>query len=130
MAIRDVKLVGTTTTAGAVTVASTTSHIGWLYAVEWIDGDLADGVDAVLSVTAASNASGVAQTLLTLTDANVDKWYYPRALVHDNTGTAVTYDATNELYGPMPIINGVLSLAITAGGDTKTGGCIVYYETT
>ena len=125
--LKDVILTGTTTTAGDVTITSA-GHYGYLYAVQWIDGDLADGVDAVLSTTATTTPGGVAHTLLTLTDANVDLWYYPRMVVHDNAGAEVTYDATNQLYGPMAVVTGTLSLVIASGGDTKTGGAIVFIQ--
>lgn len=90
---------------------------GLLYAVEWKDGDFADGVDAVLSVT--KTASAVDQTLLTLTNANDDDWYYPQELVHDNTGTETAYYT-------YPVVAGTLKLTITSGGNAKTGGCICY----
>jgi hypothetical protein len=89
-----------------------------IFAVEWIDGDLADGVDAVLSVV--NTPSGVDHTLLTLTNANDDAWYYPRDATHDNTGTV----NTGLEY---PILQGKLKLVISSGGATKTGGCIVYF---
>ncbi|HNT78806.1 MAG TPA: hypothetical protein PKH77_27695 [Anaerolineae bacterium] len=88
-----------------------------LYAVEWIDGDFADGVDAVLS--AETTPSGVARTLLTLTDANSDAWYFPRELEHGNNGAVLS---THTL----PVVHGDLKLTITSGGNAKTGGCIVY----
>lgn len=127
MAIIGVKLTGTTDTSGDATITSSNSYVGFLYAVQWIDGTLADGVDAVLSVTTAADG-GVAQTLLTLTDANNDAWYYPRVQVHDNTGTGVTYNGTDEIYAAQALINGPLSLVISSGGNAATGGCIVYLE--
>jgi hypothetical protein len=123
--IDHIKLVGTTDAAEAATITATILIHATLRAVEWIDGDLADGVDAVLSF--ASHSSGVSRTLLTLTDANSDAWYFPHEIAHDNAGAAVTLDGTNEMYVP-PIIFGTLSLAIANGGVTKTGGCIVYFE--
>ena len=125
--LRDVKLEGTTDDQGDATVTSTAVK-GFLYAVQWLDGDLADGVDAVLTVTNAADG-GVAQTLLTLTDANSDAWYRPRYQAHDNTGTGATFDGTNEMYIVQAIVNGPLSLVISSGGDTKTGGAIVWVET-
>lgn len=88
-----------------------------LYAVEWIDGDLEDGVDATLSMT--DTLSGVDKTLLTLTDADNDAWYYPQALVHDNTGVATVY------YAPQ-VVEGTLKLVVASGGNTKSGKMIVY----
>lgn len=123
--IDHVKLTGTTTSGGAATITHTIRVAGKLLAVEWIDGDLADGVDAVLSVTGAS--SGVQRAILTLTNANTDAMYYPHVIMHDNTGTAVTFDGTNEIYA-QDVFDGILDLVIASGGDTKTGGCIVYFE--
>lgn len=114
-----------TTTAGGVGAAVAEAFFGRLVAVEWVDGDLADGVDAVLKVT--KRKSGVDRTLLTLTDANNDAFYYPREQVHGNTGAGLTYDGTRTI-NEMPLIDGVLSLAIADGGAAKTGGMIVYVE--
>lgn len=88
-----------------------------LYAVEWIDGDLEDGVDATLSMT--STSSGVDKTLLTLTNADNDAWYYPRVPTSDNTGVGTLF------YTPQ-VVEGTLKLVVTDGGTTKTGKCIVY----
>lgn len=88
-----------------------------LYAVEWVDGTLADGVDAVLSMT--GTPSGVDTTLLTLSNANNDAWYTPQGAVHDNTGTTTGYYTPQVMTGP-------LKLVVSNGGDTKSGKCIVY----
>lgn len=88
-----------------------------LYAVEWVDGDLVDGVDATLSMT--ETLSEVDKTLLTLTDANSDAWYYARALECDNAGTATDFYT-------MQVVDGKLKLVVSNGGDTKSGACIVY----
>ena len=88
-----------------------------LYAVEWVDGTLADGNDAVLSQT--DTMSGVDKTLLTLTNANDDAWYYPRVLEDDNAGADVTTYA-------MQVITGTLKLVVSSGGATATGACWVY----
>lgn len=121
----EIRLIGTTDGSGDATIIATRPTLGKLYAVEMVDGDLADGVDATLS--AIRTGSGVNQTLLTMTNFNTDQWVYPRAGVHDLTGTALTYDSTQAVSEP-PIINGVLQLVLAQGGDTKTGGCIVYVE--
>lgn len=123
--IEQVKLYGTTAADGSLTVQSNVNVLGSLVAVEWIDGDLADGVDAVLSCVRNDNAADV--TLLTLTNANNDAWYYPLASAHDNAGAGITYDGTNEIYVNQ-VVNGQLKLVISSGGDTKSGGCIVYVK--
>ncbi len=122
MSLESISLRGTTDSSGDVTITAIRPVVGFLYTVDWIDGDLADGVDAVISVTAASADGGAATTLLTLTDANDDDWYNVRELEHDNTGTALsTYT--------YPFINGIMQNVISNGGDTKTGGAIVWYFT-
>ena len=115
----------TTIADGSGNNTATIPAFGLLHAVEWVDGDFADGVDSVLSVT--NTDSGVDSTLLTLTDANIDAWYYPRVALHDTAGAAVTYDGTRPIYGRF-VVNGTLKLTVTSGGDTKTGGAVVYYE--
>lgn len=117
MIIESFHLTGTTDASGNLTVTSESPLIGFLYAVEWIDGDLADGVDAVLSLI--RTPSGVDTTLLTLTDANDDAWYYPRETACDNTGTSSGASVD-------PIVIGTLRLVISSGGNAKTGGAIAY----
>lgn len=124
MTLHDVRLVGATDASGDKTLTAPSGVFGYLEAVEWIDGDLTDGVDAVLSVT--ETPSGVDQTLLTLTNANDDAWYRPRHVVHSEAGAALTGTSGGDR--ARPLINGKLKLVISSGGDTKTGGCIVYYE--
>ena len=114
--MKTMRLNATTDGSGDATTNGGHSINGVLYAVQWIDGDFADGVDAVIS-TQGADASG---TLLTLTDANDDDWYYVREPTHDNIGTA---DGDTTL----PVAVGTPRLVISSGGDTKTGGCILYY---
>ncbi len=118
--IRHIKLYGTTDSAGALTVTATLPVEGLLHAVEWIVGGFAAGVDATLSIDRDDDASDV--TLLTLTDANTDKVYYPLVLASDSSGAALT-----AIYQRM-FVNGKLKLVIANGGATKSGGCIVYFE--
>ncbi len=93
-------------------------QFAFLYAVEWTNTDFGAGVDAALSLT--STPSGSDKPLLTLTDADVTKWYFPREETHDLTGTAnggLDYQ----------VLAGKLKLVVSSGGDTKTGNAIVYY---
>lgn len=122
--IKSRKLTGTTAAGGGLTVDDTLSIVGELVAVEWAIGSFDAGVDAVLSVQ--TTESGVAQTLLTLTDANANAWYRVRHLVHSEAGAALTGTAGADR--AKPIINGTLRLAVTSGGNAKTGGVVVYYE--
>jgi hypothetical protein len=122
MSLESIDLRGTTDASGDATITAPRPVLGFLYAVRWIDGDLADGVDATITVTAATADGGAATTLLTLTDANDDAWYYVRELEDDNAGAALT----TYTY---PFINGTVQNVIASGGATKTGGAIVYYFT-
>lgn len=122
MSTKSVALIGTTG-ASAVTVTDTKARLGLLYAVEWKVGTLAAGVDAVLTVQ--TTESGVVTTLLTLTNADASGWYYVRALAHSEAGAALTGAAGGDRV--LPVINGILQLAITSGGNAKVGGAIVYY---
>jgi len=120
-AMKHMSLMGITSTAGGVTISGERSVLGRLYEVKWIDGTLADGVGAVLSAVGGV----VDTTLLTLTAANSDAVYRPRALVHDATGTALTGTAGGDR--EMPVIDGVPTLTISSGGSQVSGGCIIYY---
>lgn len=121
MSLHTIRLVGTTDGSQAATITAERPIFGYLEAVDWIDGDLTDGIDAVLS--AVKTTSGTDHTLLTLTNANADAVYYPRRVVDTTAGAAATgvYDRF--------LIDGYLTLVIASGGASKTGGCIVYYST-
>jgi hypothetical protein len=120
--LHEMRLVGTTAADGSATIIGERVVFGLLVAVQWIDGDLADGVDAVLSTIRHEAAT----TLLTLTNANDDALYYPRHLVHSEAGTALTGTSGGDR--AMPLICGVPQLGISSGGNAKTGGCIIVYQ--
>lgn len=121
--LQEIKLYGTTSSGGALTALATARSKGFVQVVEWIDGTLDDGVDAVLSCVRDNDAADF--TVLTLTDANSDAVYRPQVQVHSNTGAALTYDGTHPVVEE-PFVNGLLKLVIASGGNAKTGGCIVY----
>lgn len=112
-----VRIEVTTNAAGeGIVIAGIAMAPFLLYAVEWVKGTFDAGVDAVLSVT--NTPSGVDYTLLTLTNADNNKMYYPRHVEHDQTGA----DQTTRGY---PVVNGDLKLAISQGGNAKTGSMLV-----
>lgn len=79
-------------------------------------GSSASGTDTV--VKTAGNL-GASNTILSLTDTNTDGWYYPRAQVHDTSGTEVTYDGTNGVYEPIPVYDTItLDISQNAQGET------------
>lgn len=115
--LSDLRINATTDASGDATETSASLQ-GLLYAIEWIDGDFADGVDAVISCI--YTGSGVDQTLITLTNANDDAWYYPRADTQDLVGV----DNGGLDY---VILNGTIKLVVSSGGNAKTGGCVIWY---
>ena len=124
MKIRDIELMGTTSSGGAMTVTSTESVSGFLYKVKWVDGDLADGGTGTITVTGTPEE--VDETVLTLANPliNADDIFYPRDIPHSLAGAALT--ATHGGDRVMPLVVGKLKLVISSGGATKSGGCHVY----
>lgn len=118
--LESVKLYGTTDALGDLTVTDTMAVHGKLYAIQWIDGTFANGVDAVFTIT--DEASGVDQTLLTLTNADDDAWYYPRTTADDLAGSAIATEFVRL------ILNGKLEMVVSAGGNVLEGGAIVFYD--
>lgn len=114
---QDIKLKFETDGDGAVAVESERRVFGYLEKVYWEDGDLADGVDATLSMI--ETPAGVEETILTLTDENNDKVFYPRHLVHSEAGAALTGTQGGDRV--RPFLNGKPKLVIAQGGDTKSG---------
>ena len=113
----------TTDADGDSTDTSESSIFGRLYAVDVVDGTLADNFD--ITLTYSSGHSAVSKTLLTLTNLSADATYYPREQVHDNAGAGVTYDGSNEIY-EMPIVAGLVTATTGDGGATKSGAVVLY----
>ena len=118
-----VRLTVTTDGSGDGTAVSKVLN-GTLYAVQWIDGDFADGVDGTFTV--GSTDAGVNYTVLTLTNANNDAMYYPREQVDTTAGAGGTYDGTRTVDVVEPPIVGKVTLTVAQGGATKTGGAVLF----
>lgn len=112
-----IKLDITTNGSGAATITHNLALPALLYAVEWVKGTFDTGVDATISCT--GTLGGVKHALLTLTDANADKIYYPRHVEHTAAGA-------NGTALVMPLINGLLEVVIASGGNVKAGSVIFY----
>lgn len=122
MKLLDIRLIGDTDGAGAMTKTSTRDVFGFIEKILWVDGTFADGVDCVLS--AVETPSGVDETLWTGTDVNSDASYYPRSLIHGDS-TALTGTAGGDR--TKILVAGKLKLVVASGGASKEGGgCIVY----
>ncbi len=124
MTMKEIRLFGTTSSGGAATINATKSILGKLYAIAWIDGDLADNNTAIIS-TQGHEAS---QTLMSIgaAEGDNDEIFYPRALVFDEGADVLTGTAGGDRVRMLLV--GTPRLVIAAGGDEKTGGCILYYE--
>jgi len=126
MKIEPVKLAFTTTAGGAATVTADTPVFGLIRAVEWNKGTADNGVDATLSFTSGDTA--VSKTVLTLSNADSSKWYYPHEIIDDLTGVDLTFDGTRTLQTVPILVNGTLQVVIAQGGNAKTGSMVVYVE--
>jgi len=96
---------------------------GELCAVEYQPGTLATGATIVLTCEGAGS-----KPLLTKANAGTAvAWFYPRDLVHAVAdGAALTGTSGGDR--TEPILSGVLKIAVTSGGNVKTGKVIFYYE--
>jgi len=118
--LKSAKISVTTNAGGAGTGVTENSVFGWLYAITIIDGNFDDGVDWTFSVEAPNDA-GLARNIKVVSNSNDDKTFYPRTLEHLDTDGAVL---TTHCH---PVIDGVVKLTIAQGGNTKTGGAVIYY---
>lgn len=108
--------ISVTTAADGTATAYGSAVTGVVYAVQLIDGDLADGVD----ITITSENENISLPILVNAGFNTDTIKYPRVLESLNTdGTAL---ATYTL----PLIYGRTKVVVAAGGNAKTGGVIIY----
>lgn len=88
---------------------------GRVLAVLYTKVDFATGVD--LTIT----AEGTGQAILTLTNQDSSGIWYPRAQVHGATGSGLTFDGTNVVAEPVPVVNERIKVVVAQGGSGKTG---------
>ena len=74
---------------------------------------------AACTVDLDTDGEPSAQKVLDLASGSTDATYYPRKAVEDITGTAVTYDGTNEIYEPF-VVYGRLLLTLASGTATHS----------
>jgi len=60
----------------------------------------------------------ITQKIVDLAADNTDKVVYPTISAQDNTGSAVTYDGTNEIKVPF-VVHGRIKLSIASGTETE-----------
>ena len=112
-----------TTSAGGAATEIGKVISGKLYAIEYQPGTTDTG--ATIVVTCVGIGS---KPLLTKASAGTAvAWFYPRDLVHAVAdGAALTGTAGGDR--ALPILAGVLKVAVTSGGNAKSGKVIVYFE--
>ena len=113
--MKKVKIDITTITDGSGTGYGS-AEVGLVYAVQLVDGDLADGVD----VTLTSEHENLSIPILVKADFNTDQMVYPRVLEALNT------DGTDLSTYAFPLCYGRLKVVLAAGGAVKSGSVIVY----
>lgn len=105
--------------------AAVSGHVvyGELYAIEYQPGTIDNGATIVCTCEGA----GSKPLLTKATAGTAVAWFYPRDLVHAVAdGAALTGTSGGDR--TEPILAGVLKVAVTSGGNAKSGKVIFHYE--
>ncbi len=116
--MKKIRLDITTDTAGAGNATYGTHVQGYLYAVQFIDGDLADGVDVDIDCVNGN----LTYVLMDKDDFNTDQIAYPRTLEHLDT------DGSDLSTHCLPIVSGKPKATVASGGSVKTGAFLLYIK--
>lgn len=90
--------------------------MGWVDAVQLIDGTLDDGVD----VTVTFEEGDLSIPVLVKADFNTDQIKYPRVLESLNT------DGSDLTTHTRPLAMGQAKVVIAQGGNVKLGAVVIY----
>lgn len=112
----------TTDSSGDGTAYTTAAVNGRLLGVQYVKTDYANGVDFDVTL------EGSALAVLSVDDVNASAVYWPRVALHNTSGVALTYDATEPVTDTLPVANERIKVVVAAGGDTKTGTFYIYVE--
>ena len=116
--MKKMRLYGTCSALGALTVTGERSISGLLVAIKYLDTSFAAGADIVVSTV---SADGLNTNLLTITNGYASAIYYPRTTAHNNAGAAQT--AVDQFQ----LIEGIPKMVVADGGDSGVGGVILYW---
>lgn len=119
--LHEMRLNATTNGSGDATVNGEQAVVGRLYAIQVVIGTLA----ATSDLTISTQGHAASKTLLTLTDVGANGLYYPRDLVHSETGAALTGTSGGDR--ALPLLIGIPRLVVAQGGDTKAGGVLLFW---
>ena len=121
----DSAVVALTTAVGGAVTAYTPAANGRLIGIIYTKTDFADTVDFAIT----GETSG--QTLWTEANVTASKTVAPRQATHANDGTASLFVAAGEpVEGMIGLPGERIKIAITNGGDAKTGSIRVIIEGT
>lgn len=116
--------------AGSATAnADTTSIVsGCIYAVyvKYNDSPPAGTTDITIKTKGTAPAPP-SNTILTITDAATDGWFYPRHQIDDEAGAGVTYDGTNQVYEPVPV-HDLINVAIAGANAADNADIWILYR--
>jgi len=110
----------TTDAAGDATETTSFAINGEVLAVQV---EYAGTAPATTDLTLTSSAPS--DTILSLANANTDNVFYPRNIVHDNTGVAAV--GGDNLFTPF-IVQGTLTCTIAQGGNALTHTVTVFWR--
>jgi hypothetical protein len=93
-----------------------------LFAIEYKPGSIVTG--ATLTLTCEGDTSKALFSKAGMGTTNVV--YYPRDVVHDNAGTALTGTAGGDRI--QPLMTGFPKVVVSGGGNIMSGELILYYD--
>ena len=121
--MRRMRLPFTTDASGDVTVNGERVIQGKLYAIQ---ADIDATVNGAIDLTISTQGAAGSKTLLTLSNLAGDGLFYPRDVVHDAAGTALTGTSGGDR--TMPLLEGKPRVVVAQGGNALSGAVILYFE--
>lgn len=115
--------VAVTGTAGSATGSRTTGVVnGRILAVHL-------GYTGQPATTDVSVATTYAPTrnILTISNANTDAWFYPRVVMTNTSGAAITFDGTQPIFGEIPV-NDEIVVTVSQGDPGNIVATILYEQ--
>lgn len=97
------------------------TYNGYFDCVVYTKDDFADG-----STMTITTESGLA--IWSETGVNANAIRRPRAATHTAAGVAATYDGTRAVLGRVAIADERIKVAVTSGGDTKSGTFTIFVD--
>jgi hypothetical protein len=113
----------TTAADGTVTANGERAILGKLFAIQ---ADIDATVNGAIDLTISTQGAAGSKTLLTLANLAGDGLFYPRDVVHDASGTALTGTSGGDR--TMPLLEGKPRVVVAQGGNALAGVVTLYFE--